>query len=157
MIRALLMFLLVVLPFTGSLAIAEEDINNKIKIYVENFALTPNHIQVIDNVCERERPSWCNYAAILVRKCKEDKNKKRSPGEENEFRKECSEVKSTIENPECISGLIYDGWVKEKEKVELLVCDNGNGYGEVSVRAVNNTSIWTRKFWLKNGDTTDHQ
>ncbi len=153
MIRALLIFLLVVLPFTGSLAIAEEDINNKIKIYVENFALTPNHIQVIDNVCERERPSWCNYTAILVRKCKEDKNKEKSWKENAE----CREAKITIENPECISGLIYDGWVKEKGKVELSVCDNGNGYGEVSVRAVNNTSIWTRKFWLKNGDTTDHQ
>ncbi|MEK6527324.1 MAG: hypothetical protein AABZ36_00355, partial [Nitrospirota bacterium] len=49
------------------------------------------------------------------------------------------------------------GATKEKGEVELLVCDNGNGYGEVSVRAVNNTSIWTRKFWLKNGGTTGHQ
>lgn len=157
MIRILLIFLLVVLPFMGSLTIAGEDINDKIKIYVKNTALTLNHIQVIDNVCESVQPKECKYAEIIVRKCKEDKNKKRSPGEENEVRKECSEAKSTIENPECISGLIYDGWVKEKGKVELSVCDNGNGYGEVSVRAVNNTSIWTRKFWLKNGDTTDHQ
>lgn len=153
MIRALLMFLLVVLPFTDSLAIAEEDINNKIKIYVENTALTPNRIQVIDNVCEWGRPNWCKYAETIVSKCKEDKNKEKSWKEKNE----CREVKSAIENQECISGLIYDGWVKEKEKVELLVCDNGNGRGEISVRAVNNTSIWTRKFWLKNGDTTDHQ
>jgi len=157
MTRTLPVFLLIVLPYIGSLAIAEEDINGKIKIYVENTALTPNHIQVIDNVCEGEQPKECKYAEIIVRKCKEDKNVKRSPAEENEFRKECSEAKNTIENPECISGLIYDGWVKEKGKVELSICDNGNGYGEVSVRAVNNTSVWTRKFWLKNGSTTDHQ
>lgn len=153
MTRTLPVLLLVVLTYIGSLAIAEEDINGKIKIYVENTALTPNHIQVIDNVCELEQPKECKYAEIIVRKCKEDKNKEKSPG----FRKECREAKNTIENPECISGLIYDGWVKEKGEVELSVCDNGNGYGEVSVRAVNNTSIWTRKFWLKNGNTIDHQ
>ncbi|MEK6527730.1 MAG: hypothetical protein AABZ36_02455 [Nitrospirota bacterium] len=56
MTRTLPVLLLVVLFFTGSLAIADEDINNKIKIYVKNTALTPNHIQVIDNVCEGKQP-----------------------------------------------------------------------------------------------------
>jgi len=52
---------------------------------------------------------------------------------------------------------IYDGVLQSKEKVRFSICDTGNGAGDISVRAINNTSIWTRKFWVRDGDIVDHQ
>ena len=133
-----------------------EDNSGMITIYVHNTALSPNHVQVRDDVCTGDLPYECKFADIIYQKCKRNKKTKQS-GQEEELREECDEAKSTVESSHCIEGIIYDGFLQSKEKVRLSICDTGNVSGDISVRTINNTSSWTRKFWVRDGDIVDHQ
>jgi hypothetical protein len=154
--RNLLIAWLFYLVLLSGVAIADDN-SGIITIYVQNMALSPNHVQVRDNVCRWVIPKECDFAEVIVQNCTRDRKKEGTPNEKREFVKDCDEAKSTLKSAKCIESLIYDGLLKSKEKVRLSICEKGYGWGEISVRAVNNTSIWTRKFWVRDGDIVDHQ
>lgn len=147
---------LILIAFISLFASSQAD-GQTITIYLQNTGISTNHVQVRDDVCKGELPKECEYADIIVQRCKK-KGKMRDNSEENKtYIDECEDAESTLDSYKCIEGLIYDGVIEVNEKVQLSICDGGSGSGNISVRAINNTSSWTRKFWLKDGDTIDHQ
>lgn len=147
-VQSKLIVLLMLIVSSFSLP-AEETASGQITIEIRNSAFSARHIQVVDRLCSTELPLACLQYVEILKQCKQGKALEQG---------HCEINKQKYNAAECtIPGLIFDARLAADASTTISICANAQGYGEVSVRATDNTRRWTHKPWLKQGDRISHQ
>ncbi len=151
-----LLLLLLVLTVCSIVESSAEEYRRTITIYVENKSPFPNRVQVQDANLLLDLPEDCRIARRVAKLCAGDpKRELRPPPRENMT---CAFALALMEEPRCVyKDLIFDDWIDGGMKVKLTIYTNIDDFGTVRVRAVNNTTSWTTKPGIRDGDTVGHQ
>ena len=70
--------------------------------------------------------------------------------------KDCKDLRDIVDSPECVEGLISYGWLEKDEKIQLNICTDHTGTGQVETRN-SPTSPWVRYGWVKDGQIISAQ
>jgi hypothetical protein len=64
----------------------------------------------------------------------------------------CVRAQQKLDGGSCVEGLIYEGNIEAGGKMSLSICTNPTGYGRVSMRGLNRSTLWKSNFLVSNGD-----
>jgi hypothetical protein len=139
--------LLLFIAFASPVLAADES-DVYVEVEVEFHSMSAGYLQIKDNICKIPRSIDCEKARI---KMNSDECNRGNPPEK------CKEAKELLESSFCLPGLVFEGVVPRGETIRVRVCKSFSGYGNLSVRDLNNTSIWTVYSLLNDGDNVKYQ
>lgn len=125
-----------------SLALAGEP-PATVQITAQNASLRKNYFEITDSICRQSMPHECRLAEIIANgeKCREQE---RSDG--------CAEARAIVDSPECMTGIVFYGWLESGEMVPLSICTDQTGKGRIKTRN-SQTAPWTLHSWIEAGET----
>jgi hypothetical protein len=117
--------------------------NDFLSVTIENKSAFSVVLQVRDEVCKTPVSDTCTQADFIVktRECR------KTPLVEA-----CVRAQQKLDGGSCVEGLIYEGNVDVNGKISLSVCANPSGYGRVSMRGLNRSTLWKSSFLVSSGD-----
>lgn len=140
------MRLVVLLLLAGLLpgtVFAEPPQTKTIQVTVKNGSMFRQTLLLRDDICPTATPVECSLAEGLQAsdECRE------KPRLDH-----CREAYQLLQSDACAEGVSATFDLEPGESRSLLLCASSNGYGQLSTRR-QGSDTWTRRLWIKNGDT----